>query len=55
MTCTVCLGSGSILARQWPVEFWNCPKCGGAGVSVQHGPVYINNKQRRKAIGETTP
>lgn len=47
MTCTVCTGAGSILAKQFPLEFWSCPKCGGSGVSVQFGPVFINHKVRR--------
>lgn len=45
MTCTLCQGSGSLLARQWPVELWPCPKCCGAGVSVQHGPAVIHAKR----------
>lgn len=37
MICTVCHGAGSVLARQWPLEWWTCPKCGGAGVSIMYG------------------
>lgn len=41
MICRVCMGSGSILAKAWPLVWWDCPCCGGAGASVMYGPPTI--------------
>ena len=39
MLCAVCRGCGSVMGFPKGVpEWWLCPCCGGAGVSVQHGP-----------------
>jgi hypothetical protein len=40
MICHICQGSGCLLfIKHW--EWWPCPCCGGAGVSVQHGPAMV--------------
>ena len=39
MLCHVCKGAGCIMA--FPAgkpEWWPCPCCESAGVSIQHGP-----------------
>lgn len=38
--CPVCHGSGSLMTYKATrgLEFWPCPGCGEAGVSVQYGP-----------------
>jgi hypothetical protein len=51
MLCNVCGGSGSILAFN-PREWWDCPKCGGAGVSVMGitpPTIKISASQMKKA------
>ena len=46
MICHICAGSGHLLfTKFW--EWWPCPCCGGAGVSVQHGPAVIGPGTRR--------
>ena len=43
MLCRICQGSGSIQTfHEGKPEFWNCPCCGGAGVSIQNGPAEIH-------------
>ncbi len=40
MICKVCRGAGSLITAN-PITYWNCPCCGGAGVSFMHGPAII--------------
>lgn len=44
----MCHGAGWIfVARNGSREWWPCPICGGAGVSVQHGPAEIKTGVKR--------
>lgn len=38
MLCKVCRGSGNVGPHR---SMWQCPACGGAGVTVLHGPPTI--------------
>lgn len=44
MICSLCKGAQNLLCRtNWRgyLEWWSCPKCGGAGCSAQEGPAII--------------
>ncbi|QEG30326.1 hypothetical protein GobsT_51310 [Gemmata obscuriglobus] len=47
MICRVCEGASYLLFLKLR-EYWHCPCCGGAGVSVQHGPSVIGPGTRRR-------
>lgn len=44
--CRVCAGAGSIMSRGFPLEWWSCPCCGGAGVKIQFGPATIGERKK---------
>jgi hypothetical protein len=48
MLCHVCKGCGSIMVTKPSLEWWDCPACFGAGVTMQHGPAMIGPGTRRK-------
>jgi hypothetical protein len=51
MLCSVCKGSGSLIGFN-PREWWDCPKCGGAGVSfmgITPPTIKISATQLKKA------
>jgi DnaJ-class molecular chaperone len=51
MTCTLCKGMGWLLHFiNTKPEWWECPKCGGAGVSVQHGPAKLWRPRARGTV-----
>jgi hypothetical protein len=38
------------MSSGWPLEWWPCPACGGAGVRILYAAPIINPKRKR-----TTP
>jgi hypothetical protein len=51
MICNLCRGSGSLICFN-PREWWDCPKCGGAGVSVMGmapPTIQVSSSQLKKA------
>lgn len=57
MLCSVCRGSGNIISfPNGKPEWWDCVKCGGAGVTVLFSPPTIKlhkiqfDKWRKAAI-----
>jgi hypothetical protein len=51
MLCSICKGSGSLISFN-PREWWDCPKCGGAGVSfmsITPPTIQVSAAQMKKA------
>lgn len=56
MLCSVCKGSGSILARhEQRCEWWPCPCCGGCGARIQFGPPTIKSHARDSQRATSQP
>lgn len=41
MMCRTCSGSGNIMSRGLPLEWFGCPACDGSGARQQFGPCEI--------------
>lgn len=45
--CPVCTGAGNLMtfkSYRGGLEYWPCPGCHGAGVSVQYGPAVFTKR-----------
>lgn len=52
--CLICRGAGNIVTFSGGLTYWPCHYCGGAGVSVQHGPAAFTRRPRPTPTPESS-